>query len=699
MMMIMKYRSVVWFMFFLSWSPPPSSWRFLPSSCHAALEEQEPSRRRQQQQDDGNEANIPPHRQDYPDYCSTKDQIEATRHIPPLRSNDGDDHVGETRLIHVAAITRHGARTPLLDDSDDAAGSFCWKGYMDADADTSVWDCSLTTWMGTPPVHAIQVEEGMTTPVVPLDDSLMWMDKRYDAFAAAYSSSYSSSSSSSSISNNNNMNHAYLSNRLNGTCQTGQLLTHGYHQLHDIGRILRTAYLYPSDSTQEGYKNHDERLRLTSDTFQNSKLSFRVDDLPRTILSGQALFHGLFGHEPSSSLMPEESVIPMTMVDYSRDVFGIHQESCPRLQELNAQALISPDFLALQQSPEARLWTKFLQAHFGRVPRNTIDCLMTTICSDKTLPSAIDDFVNSSTRRRRRRRRHLDNSTSIMTTTSTPLSSPAVISPSASSSEWDDEYGRDRFRRLLQFSTQNISFPFTYQNAVISKLAMAPLWQHLLKNIKAATKSESIDDTSYPKLALVSSHDSTIWALLASLGMTSLLDHVPPYASLLLLEIHELIGGSRNTSTFASNFALRIVYNGNVVTSLLPGCSSTSDLCDLQVLTKLHVETFASTTRQRNCSVTTATAPTSTMAGSDGSSSSNNSNTTDSNGGAGAPPPPPALNTLVAGLSSQDIQETREAFRSPVGIFGLTLLAIISFGFGSMITVCILSKQHRYDTF
>jgi hypothetical protein len=161
---------------------------------------------------------------------------------------------------------------------------------------------------------------------------------------------------------------------------------------------------------------------------------------------------------------------------------------------------------------------------------------------------------------------------------------------------------------------------------------------------------------------------------------------------MLLLEIHEIIGGSRNTSIFASNFALRMVYNGKVVTPLLPGCSTNSDLCDLQVLTKL-VEPFA-TTRQRNCNATKTAATTTTMAGSGGGSSSSSNNNNKDKNGAGAP----ALNT-VSGLSNQDIQETRDAFRSPVGIFGLTLLAIVSFGFGSLITFCILSKQRRYDTF
>jgi ubiquitin-like domain-containing CTD phosphatase 1 len=50
----------------------------------------------------------------YPQYCSTPDEMDA-RSIPPLQN---DYSYGETRLLHVTALIRHGARTPWASNED-----------------------------------------------------------------------------------------------------------------------------------------------------------------------------------------------------------------------------------------------------------------------------------------------------------------------------------------------------------------------------------------------------------------------------------------------------------------------------------------------------------------------------------------------------------------------------------------------------
>jgi hypothetical protein len=134
---------------------------------------------------------------------------------------------------------------------------------------------------------------------------------------------------------------------------------------------------------------------------------------------------------------------------------------------------------------------------------------------------------------------------------------------------------------------------------------MGPLWHEILENINR-TIAENNDDNSVPfrpaapKLAVFSAHDTTLIPLLASLD--GLYDGKwPSYASMLLIEIHEInIDGRKNTQLYPSNFAFRLVYNGESLTHKLKliGCSEEADLCDIQHLLD-HLSKFA--TLERAC--------------------------------------------------------------------------------------------------
>jgi ubiquitin-like domain-containing CTD phosphatase 1 len=95
-------------------------------------------------------------------------------------------------------------------------------------------------------------------------------------------------------------------------------------------------------------------------------------------------------------------------------------------------------------------------------------------------------------------------------------------------------------------------------------------------------------------LAIVSGHDTTIMPFLIALGPQLWGDRdFPSYASMIVLEIHEIFSElSADRKIFRSNFAFRLLYNGQVLTSLVDGCTEGLELCDWNVLST-RIEDFA----------------------------------------------------------------------------------------------------------
>jgi ubiquitin-like domain-containing CTD phosphatase 1 len=183
----------------------------------------------------------------YPEYCSTPEQMQR-RAIPLLRKSP---LVGETRLVHVTSVIRHGAR--VVDDP----GLDCWKGYQD-NPETGVWDCDLTDILALPSVAGS-------------DDATFLLEKKYDALESP------------------------LKNRLKGTCRHGQLVMRGAQQELQNGEHLRTACMYDGSILSE----HDPRMRLldlnSEDPPPHQQIYVRSDDQPRMISSAQLVLKGLFG--------------------------------------------------------------------------------------------------------------------------------------------------------------------------------------------------------------------------------------------------------------------------------------------------------------------------------------------------------------------------------------------------------------------
>jgi Histidine phosphatase superfamily (branch 2) len=522
----------------------------------------------------------------YPPYCSTPSEME-TRRVPPLIPADGGgsggstaSKYGETRLLHVTAVLRHGARTPWGPSLN------CWEGYHD-DPATAIWDCNLSTFLSPPPPHRVwEEEEGDDAENNSGDYAMFLFEKVYDALG------YDASGPAR--------------NALNGTCQLGQLLLQGYGQELVNGKHLRDAYVY-----DESEYNHDPRLRLlnVADSGGSGKgphpvwkdIYYRVDDEARTILSGQVVLRGLMGQELDQYVQASTSavnqyrypVIPLHTADYFKDIVDPNEATCPVLVEIRERNQLSAAYQAFNQSNEAVALRHFqhnvLRVPFPNHDMDAIDCLMTTMCTDRPLPSAIDDYSNNA---------------------SSPSTLPPekMASSNTSAQDWKNttadnnswsystssEYGTNLFQRLYEFDVQQYVLNIKLNDAEYAKVGMRPLWYEILKNIKpwitendsngGASKTTTNEENKKVKLALFSGHDTTLMPLLASLSPDLWGDmDWPPYASMVLLEIHAVhIEGTTDATIFKSDYAFRLLYNGQVLTDRMPGCEL--DLCDISVL-------------------------------------------------------------------------------------------------------------------
>ncbi|CAB9529968.1 Lysosomal acid phosphatase [Seminavis robusta] len=484
----------------------------------------------------------------YPPYCSTPDEM-ATRGIPPLDVDGGGNSslkLGDSSLRHVTVLLRHGARTPWGNTLN------CWDDYW-SNPETGVWDCNLTAWLSPPPPERV-TEEGAEAGN---DEAMFLFEKRYDAL---------------------NFPSGNLSNFLNGTCQKGQLLLQGYKQELQNGKFLRDAYIH--DNSNENTPRltlldvRPGRGYLKNGPWQ--AVYYRVDDEARTLMSGQVILRGLFGKEMDHYYEKKSKypVIPLHTADYKRDIISTNENICPRLKEMREDMENSTEYAAkFKESEEAKTLIDFtrtvLQLPDQTQDMHAIDCLMTTMCTDRPLPDAVNDYQPSN----RREEQEIQ-----------------VEQP-----EGSGDYGPNLFNRLMDLDVEKYTHVSKANDSEYAKLAMAPLWHEILDKLEPHLSS---DDAS-PKLAVYSGHDTTIIHLLASLGQNVWGDKDwPPYASMIAIEIHEF---KQDTDKFPTGFAFRLIFNGEAITSLIDGCRADMDVCDVTVLLN-RVKSFASNLDNRDCS-------------------------------------------------------------------------------------------------
>jgi len=373
-----------------------------------------------------------------------------------------------------------------------------------------------------------------------------------------------------------------LLNDFGGNCITGQLLTEGYKQEMTNGQHLRNAYVYDSKSKTN---QHDPRMSLfdvaetdTDDAALWQSLYYRAGDDQRTLVSGQALLQGMLGPELERHVTQNNGQyprIPLHTVDYARDILYPNEVLCPRLVEMRERFEKSRDYLLFNESQEVKTLRHFQQAVLGTDQDMSMDCLMNTICTDRPLPDAINDYIGGDEH-----------------------NVPNMRVPHN-----DTDYGSNLFLRLYNFYVRQYTISVMANDAEYAKLAMGPLWAEIVDNIQAVVQEQrnvpnSVPPRPVPKLALFSGQDTTLIPLLASLGWVYD-ERWPPYASMLLIEIHEInLDGRKTAQKYASDFAFRLIYNGQVITKLF--CRGNRELCDVQLLL-YSVSKFAIRERADQC--------------------------------------------------------------------------------------------------
>lgn len=505
----------------------------------------------------------------------------------------------------------------------------CWNDYW-TNANTGIWNCHLKTYISPPAASkedsmvVVDGSGGMMIIEEEMPDFLF--EKRYDALSIHSPLDIGTSDADvADDNNNNNILYSTTGNHLNGTCQVGQLLHRGYDQELRNGLHLRQAYFYDGNKTADEHAASDSRMRLwdltidddgdggnsssnntnngggrigdpTKPIYQEPNLRYRADDEQRTLMSGQILLRGLFEQELLAAEKDDETaIIRLHTADYDVDVLTPNSPTCPKTLDLYNEAYQSDEYKAwIEKSMEAKTVQSFVTNELGldEMPSSILDCLMTTICTDRSLPDSLNDYDGS------------------LGTTPWDEGGHSMGSSMNDITRVDKAY-TNIFEQMTNFAVKNFTFPYKYNHGAYPKLGMGPLWKEIMANILPIVDSSSSQPSSGasqppppppPKLALFSGHDTTLMPLLATLG-----DEVwsgtewAPYASMLLIEIHEILN---HDPDFPSGYAFRLIYNGNILTSKMDGCNEGSELCDSQVLVK-QIMPFAKY-KERDCASTSS---------------------------------------------------------------------------------------------
>lgn len=486
----------------------------------------------------------------YPKYCSNYEEMK-TRTIPPLKQttiNNNNKIIVKSQLLQVITIIRHGSRTPLQQNH-------CWDGYDSLTSDTSNWDCNLKTVLTSPSVTTDNINRDKEQQKD--DNSMFLFEKVYDAFE------------------NNNSNQ---SNILNGTCEVGQLLQDGYDQQAHNGKVLQKAYLNTNTSNNM-FLFHDN-----TDNNYGRLIYYRSDDEQRTLMSGQVLLQSFLSQHELDHQRNKIS-IKVHLTDEDVDTIAPNRMKCPKLLAIEKEAYESQEYMLYNTSMEVKELRQIYQNMNSNNNNKLIlsweefepmdhikECLMTTICTNKTLHPIVNDFHGESSK----------------------LSSI--------------------FTRFLNHATYSKYFLYLYNHSSYSKLGLYYLFADILDRIITVEVNTSTydlekdeiyldndeDDNNKHRFLLFSAHDATIMPLLCILfgseyvmnpNNNNLLFHLwTPYASMFNIEIHA-VALADNTNNNISNIVIkqmfRIVYNGQVLTSFIKGCHEDEELCDLDVFTNI----------------------------------------------------------------------------------------------------------------
>lgn len=495
----------------------------------------------------------------YPEQCSTPSQM-ASRSIPPLTDDPKAGWGSGSRLRHVTAVFRHGARTAH-------PGKKCWDGYRES-VETGIWDCNLTSVDGVSPATMGFADMNGDNDDAGGRSGLLLVEKRYDAFS--------------------DKEGQRRTNYLGGTCGQDQLLARGALQGRTLGSFFRDAYTYTSsgdsdaeegDAADDGADSRLHLLRRDLDLAAVGEVYVRSDNFQRTVMTAHSVLTGLFGPESAeyaSRHGGKPPIIPLHVADQDRDVFLPKNEKskCHRLHDIWKRSDSWPPRVRLRASQESEVLNTFLKNEIPRLYDDPNECLMSIMCADLGIPPEIDDFGRS------------DDEVKRMGTKLARI---------------HRHYGRDLFSRVVDNDVRDWVTHWQYNDGEYAKVNMGPVWAEIMSNVRPHAEGSSSAEreqppvgsgesspsgSAPPKMALFSAHDSTITQLLVSLGSEVWDGQWTPYAGAMVIEIHELTSRdeSIDRSLYSSNYAFRLLYNGRVLTSKVGGCPPDAHLCDARVL-------------------------------------------------------------------------------------------------------------------
>lgn len=330
-------------------------------------------------------------------------------------------------------------------------------------------------------------------------------------------------------------------------CRAGQLVREGRDQQERNGAILRDAY-----------------GPLLGDDDPRPFVRARVADAPAAFASAEALLRGLARPFLDAYNVTTTTVFEVRTADAAVDVATPNELLCPSLRRMRTEAERSVEFREFNSSAEATELRRLLRDDLGgegwhddargewQEPLDFVrECLTTTMCADEELPHGVNDY---------------------------------------GARNEDGEKGL--FERLLDFSTRKHTFHLRHNDAEYARLAMAPLWGKILSHVRPLANIRRGDDDGHyfdamrdrglPRLALYAGLDTTVVALLSSLGGTVYDgEEWAPYASMVVIEVH----ASRSEDVVSTTpLRFRLLYNGRVATGGVPGCAPSEELCDVRAL-------------------------------------------------------------------------------------------------------------------
>ncbi|XP_006804134.1 lysosomal acid phosphatase [Neolamprologus brichardi] len=307
----------------------------------------------------------------------------------------------------------------------------------------------------------------------------------------------------------------------------GQLSQIGMQQHFELGQFLRTRY---ENFLNASYNRHEILVRST--------------DYDRTLMSAEANLAGLYPPSGQQVFNPnlKWQPIPVHTVPQSEErLLSFPLKDCPRYQQLMNETEHSEEFLNVTATYQDII----------ELVRNKTGLKDTTV---ETVWSVYDTLFCESQHN---------------------MTAPDWVSPDI----------MKKLRKLKDFGFQVIFAVHEQQEK--SRLQGGMLLGEIVKNL---SKMAVPDPKQQLKMMMLSAHDTTVAALLASLSVFNGIQ--PPYASCLMIELYREDNGSASVSMFYRNDT-----NVHPYPLQLPGCSLDCPLDEFVTITKV----FISDDRDKEC--------------------------------------------------------------------------------------------------